>query len=62
MVRQVCIPSQERGNEGSSEHKMGSQIIIYLSSEGNIKVDVHLEDSVVRKFRMTSQMRVFTII
>ncbi len=31
----------------SSEHKIDSQILIYQSSEGNIKVDVHLEDETV---------------
>jgi len=31
----------------SSEHKMDSQILIYQSTEGNIKVDVHLEDETV---------------
>lgn len=31
----------------SSEHKMDSQILIYQFSEGNIKVDVQLEDETV---------------
>jgi len=31
----------------SGEHKMDSQILIYQSTEGNIKVDVHLEDEAV---------------
>jgi len=31
----------------SSEYQMDSQILIYQSTEGNIKVDVHLEDETV---------------
>jgi hypothetical protein len=31
----------------SSEHKMDSKILIYQSTEGSIKVDVHLEDETV---------------